>query len=39
MCTLDCGCPSLVIDIWYVEKTLIIMSISTNINRPYVCDP
>ena len=33
---------SLFIDIWYEVffiKTLIIMSISTNIHRPYVCDP
>ena len=31
----------LFIDIWYVLfiKTLIIMSISTNIYRPYMCDP
>ena len=32
----------LIIDIWYEVffiKTLIIVSISTNIHRPYVCDP
>ena len=32
----------LFIDIWYevfYHKTLIIMSMSTNIYRPYVCDP
>ena len=32
----------LFIDIWYEAffiKTLIIMSISTNIHKPYVCDP
>ena len=31
----------LFIGIWYgfFNKTLIIMSISTNIHRPYVCDP
>ena len=32
----------LFIDIWYEVffiKTLIIMSLSTNIHRPYVCDP
>ena len=32
----------LFIDIWYVDfslKTLIIISIFTNIHRPYVCDP
>ena len=32
----------LFIDIWnevFFIKTLIIMSISTNIHKPYVCDP
>ena len=32
----------LFIDIWYVDfslKILIIISIFTNIHRPYVCDP
>ena len=32
----------LLIDIWYeffFIKTLIVMSISTNIHKPYVCDP
>ena len=32
----------LFIDIWFVNfciKTLIIMSIFTNIHKPYVCDP
>ena len=32
----------LFIDTWYVDffiKTLIVMSVSTNIHRTYVCDP
>ena len=41
MGTSSCGRPPLFIDIWYEVffiKTLIIMSISTNIHKPYVCD-
>ena len=38
---LSCVIIPLFIDIWYevFYKTLITMFISTNIHRPYVCDP